>query len=108
MTPVKEFADLTALQELPPVTVQEKHSFKKDGLGQIVTVDLENPTPSLAFQVELNVYKGDSGEVVLPIFWDDNYVSLLPGEKRKIRGFFALEDLGGAEPELKIRGWNVQ
>jgi exo-1,4-beta-D-glucosaminidase len=108
LTPVKDFADLTALQGLPPVSIREKHSFKKDGLGQIVTVELENPTPNLAFQVELNVYKGDSGEVVLPIFWDDNYVSLLPGEKRKVRGFFALEDLGGAEPELKIRGWNIK
>jgi exo-1,4-beta-D-glucosaminidase len=107
LTPVKEFADLTALQELPPVTIREKHSFKKDGLGQVVTVELENPTPSLAFQVEINVYKGDSGDIVVPVFWDDNFVSLLPGEKRKIRGFFALEDLGGAEPELKIRGWNI-
>jgi len=108
LTPVKEFADLTALQGLPPVSIREKHSFKKDGLGQIVTVELENPTPNLAFQVELNIYKGDSGDVVLPIFWEDNYVSLLPGEKRKVRGFFALEDLGGAEPELKIRGWNIK
>jgi exo-1,4-beta-D-glucosaminidase len=108
LTPVKDFADLTALQGLPPVSLREKHSFKKDGMGRIVTVELENPTPNLAFQVELNVYKGDSGEVVVPIFWDDNYVSLLPGETRKIRGYFAQEDLGGSEPELKIRGWNIK
>ena len=95
MTPVKEFADLTALQGLPLVQVKEKHSFKKDGLGQVITVELENPTPNLAFQVELNVYKDGTDEVVLPIFWDDNYVTLLPGEKRKVQGFFVLEDLGG-------------
>lgn len=108
MTPVKQFADMTALQDLPPVSIREKHSFKKDGMGQVVTVELENPTPNLAFQVELNIYKGDSGEVVLPVFWEDNYVSLLPGEKRKVRGIFALEDLGGSEPELKFRGWNIK
>jgi exo-1,4-beta-D-glucosaminidase len=108
VTPVKNFADLTALQGLPAVHVQEKHSFKKDGLGRVITVELENPTPNLAFQVELNVYKSGTDEVVLPIFWDDNYVTLLPGEKRKVQGFFALDDLGGAEPELRLRGWNLK
>jgi exo-1,4-beta-D-glucosaminidase len=108
VTPVKQFADLTALQGLPAVQVKEKHSFKKDGLGQVITVELENPTPNLAFQVELNVYKDGTDEVVLPIFWDDNYVTLLPGERRKVQGFFALEDLGGMEPELKLRGWNLK
>jgi exo-1,4-beta-D-glucosaminidase len=108
VTPVKEFADLTALQGLPFVQVKEKHSFKKDGLGQIITVEIENPTPNLAFQVELNVYKNGTDEVVLPIFWDDNYVTLLPGERRKVQGFFGLEDLGGMEPELRLRGWNLK
>ena len=108
LTPVKDFADLTALQGLPPVELELKTSFKKEGAGQAVTVELANPTPHLAFQVELNVYKGDSGEVVTPIFWEDNYISLLPGEKRKVRGYYSLEDLGGAEPELKVRGWNVK
>ena len=108
VTPVKQFADLTALQGLPAVQIKEKHSIKKDGLGQVITVDVENPTPNLAFQVELNVYKAGTDEVVLPIFWDDNYVTLLPGEKRKVRGFFALDDLGGAEPELRLRGWNLK
>ena len=108
VTPVKDFADLTALQGLPAVSVKEKHSFKKDGLGRIITVELENPTPNLAFQVELNVHKAGTDDVVLPIFWDDNYVTLLPGEKRRVQGFFTLDDLGGAEPELKLRGWNLQ
>ncbi|MHB8095062.1 MAG: glycoside hydrolase family 2 protein [Candidatus Aminicenantales bacterium] len=108
VTPVKEFADLTALERLAPVRIKEKHSFKKDGAGQVVTVKLENPTENLAFQVELNVYKGKTEEVVTPIFWDDNYLTLLPGESRTIQGFFALDDLTGADPELRIRGWNLE
>ena len=108
VTPVKQFADLTALQELPKVQVKEKHSIKKDGMGQVITVELENPSPNLAFQVELIVYKDGTEEAVLPIFWDDNYITLLPGENRKVQGFFALDDLGGAEPELRLRGWNIK
>ena len=108
VTPVKDFADLTALQGLPLVQLKEKHSFKKEGAGQTVTVEIENPGPGLAFMVEVNVYKSDTGEVVLPIFWEDNFVTLLPGEKRKIQGFFVQDDLSGSEPELKIRGWNIK
>jgi exo-1,4-beta-D-glucosaminidase len=45
---------------------------------------------------------------VLPIFWEDNYFSLLPGEKRKIRGYFYKEELEGKTPILKISGWNIE
>jgi exo-1,4-beta-D-glucosaminidase len=106
VTPVKVFADLTALQDLPKILIKEKHSFKKEGAGQTVTVEIENPTPTLALMIEINVYKSDTGEVVLPVFWEDNFVTLLPGEKRKVKGFFVQDDLGGAEPEIKFRGWN--
>jgi exo-1,4-beta-D-glucosaminidase len=108
VTPVREYADLTALQSLPVVQIKEKHSFKKDGAGQTVTVDIENPTHHLAFMVELNIYKSDSGDPVLPIFWEDNYVTLLPGERRKIQGSFLQDDLSGADPTVGIRGWNVK
>jgi exo-1,4-beta-D-glucosaminidase len=108
VTPVKEFADLTSLQALPKIQIKEKHSFKKEGAGQTVTVEIENPTPTLALMVEINVYKSDTGDVVLPVFWEDNFVTLLPGEKRKVKGFFVQDDLGGAEPEIKFRGWNLK
>ena len=50
----------------------------------------------------------DTGEPVLPIYLDDNYVTLLPKETRKISGLFTTEDLLGEVPAVKIRGWNVQ
>jgi exo-1,4-beta-D-glucosaminidase len=56
----------------------------------------------------LTVQKNKDGESVLPIFWEDNYFSLLPGEKRKIRGYFYKEELEGKTPLLKISGWNIE
>jgi hypothetical protein len=44
----------------------------------------------------------------LPILWDDNYFSLLPGESREIDGVFAAEDLAGAAPVVEVGGWNIQ
>ena len=108
VTPVKEYGDLTALQKLPPVALKTKASFKKSEGEETVTVEIENPGPSLALAVELNVYEKSTGELVLPIFWEDNYITLLPGEKRKIKGTFSPDDLSGGEPELKVRGWNIK
>ncbi len=57
--------------------------------------------------VRLRLTKGKGGEDVAPIFWDDNYVSLLPGEERGLTGRYDLAGLGGKEPVLEVDGWNV-
>ena len=108
VTPAKDYADLAELNALPPVRLKANHRFTKEGGKGVVMVELENPTPHLAFMVELSLLKDKSGESVLPIFWEDNYLSLWPGEKRTLRGTFSVEDLGGEKAVLKISGWNVR
>ena len=108
VTPVKDFADLTALSGLKPVALKVKSDFSKSGPSTKVTVDLENPSSDLALMIELRVVRELSGEVVLPIYLDDNYVTLLPKEKRKIAGVFVTDELAGERPVVKVRGWNVK
>jgi exo-1,4-beta-D-glucosaminidase len=107
VTPVKDYADLKALNGLKPVTLKVKDKTTKEGPMTRVTVDLENPSADLALMVEIRVVRDTSGEMVLPIYLDDNYITLLPNETRKISGLFTTEDLGGELPVVKIRGWNV-
>ena len=71
------------------------------------TVRLHNPSKSLAFFVRLKVNKGKGGDEVLPVLWEDNYVSLLPGEKREIAARYRVADLGGKRPEVELQGWNL-
>ena len=68
---------------------------------------VENPSSSLAFMVHLRVAKGSSGEDVVPIFWDDNYVSLMPGEKRELSARFESGKNNGEGLVLIVDGWNV-
>jgi beta-mannosidase len=44
---------------------------------------------------------------VLPVYYSENYVSLLPGESRRIAIEAAVEDLDGAVPLVVVDGWNV-
>jgi exo-1,4-beta-D-glucosaminidase len=108
VTPAKDYADLTELNILPQVQLKASHRFTKEGGKDVIIVDLENPASQLAFMIELRLLKDKSGVSVLPIFWEDNYFSLLPGEKRTLRGTFSAEDLGGEKPVLKISGWSVK
>ncbi len=106
VTPAKQYADLTALASLPRAEVRAKEKFKTRGNGTELRVELENPSPTLAFMVELRIEKGESGLSALPVFLEDNYFALLPGETRVIEGFVFTEDLGGEEPKLRVSWWN--
>jgi exo-1,4-beta-D-glucosaminidase len=107
VTPVKDYADLTALAGLKPVAVKVKAKFDKGGPQTKVSVEIENPSPDLAFMIEILVVREANGEPVLPIYLDDNYITLLPKEIRKISGVFLTDDLLGETPKVKVRGWNV-
>ncbi|CAK0762280.1 exo-1,4-beta-D-glucosaminidase [Gammaproteobacteria bacterium] len=88
VTPTQKFADLSTLSHLPPATIQSEARFSDSKGGQTVEVTLQNVGSNIAFFIELAVVEEKSGHWVAPIYWDDNYLSLLPGETRVIRGWF--------------------
>jgi exo-1,4-beta-D-glucosaminidase len=71
-------------------------------------VILQNPSKSLAFFVRLKVDKGVKGEEILPVVWEDNYISLMPGEKREVTAAYRANELGAAKPVVEVSGWNVE
>lgn len=104
----KSVADHTDLNKLPPMELTTSYRFTSEGEEGIAQVRVENKTDKLAFLVHLAVTKGKGGAEVSPTYWDENYFSLLPGEKREVRAVFAQEDLAGASPFVKVDGWNVK
>jgi exo-1,4-beta-D-glucosaminidase len=85
-TPTKRHADLTALAALPATTLALDARFDDAGdedEGR-ARVSVENTGRALAFQVHLRLVERDGGREPLPVFWDDNYFALLPGEKREL------------------------
>jgi exo-1,4-beta-D-glucosaminidase len=110
-TPTASFADYTSLSQLPKVKLNVSSRSEIKGEDSITNITIENPTKSIAFFVRLKVNKGkskDKDEEILPVVWQDNYISLLPGEKREITATYRASGLGSAKPEVEIRGWNVQ
>jgi exo-1,4-beta-D-glucosaminidase len=69
-------------------------------------VTISNRSKSLAFFIRLQINMGN-GEELLPVLWDDNYISLLPGETREIRATYRRQDRGSRGAVISISGWNV-
>ncbi|MGC1372894.1 MAG: glycosyl hydrolase family 2, partial [Candidatus Sulfotelmatobacter sp.] len=108
MTPTASFADYTSLSQLPKVKLSLSERTERKGDDSITHVTIKNPSQTLAFFVRLKLDRGEHGEEILPVLWEDNYISLLPGEKREISATYRADELRGEKPSVQISGWNVE
>jgi exo-1,4-beta-D-glucosaminidase len=107
-TPTASYADYTQLSQLPKVKLGVMHQSERKGEEEMTHVTLTNPSKSLAFFVRLKITKGKGSEEILPVLWQDNYVSLLPGERRELRATYRALELGTARPVVEVSGWNAE
>jgi exo-1,4-beta-D-glucosaminidase len=106
-TPTSSFADYTALSQLPRADLRIATRTERQGEESVTHVAVENPGKALAFFVHLKVERGKGGEEIMPVIWEDNYFSLLPGEKREVTATYRTAELGSAKPDVEVSGWNV-
>lgn len=99
--------DLTALNQLPTVTLDAKVE-RHDADGKcLLSVTLHNSGSQVALMAHLQLRRQRSGERVLPVYYSDNYVSLVPGESRTISIEASEADLKGDVPLVVMDGWNI-
>ena len=97
------------LRQLAKVALQSTTTVDKnaDGTWSAVSV-IENKTSTPALMIRLNVVGSKDGQQLLPVFYSDNYFSLLPGEKKEVRMSWKDEDTRGNEGKVLITGYNVE
>jgi exo-1,4-beta-D-glucosaminidase len=101
-------ADFKALNDLPKVSLKYSVSSLKQERGRYTAIiEIENQSQVLAFSVNPKILQQKTKDLVLPVFWDDNYFSLIPGEKRSLKVEFNAEYLGDEKPVLSMDGWNI-
>jgi exo-1,4-beta-D-glucosaminidase len=107
LTPLTRYADLTALQSLPAATSEVRATVRHEGTGDIATVTLTVPPSSSAVALlqHVSIRRSAGGELMLPILWSDNDVTLWPGESLTLTARFATPE--AAAPVVEVSGWNV-
>lgn len=98
---------LAALNQMPKVALDVKAASRDENGRRLVTVTVTNPTAHIALMAHLQLRRA-SGERVLPVFYSDNYLTLLPGETRTVTIDAALEDFKGEPALVAFDGWNTE
>ncbi len=99
--------DFTALDKLPPAVLDIAATSRSEGDKTILSVELRNPTETIALLAHLQLRHKDSGQRILPVIYSDNYISLVPHEARSISIEVATRDLDQQPPLITLDGYNV-
>jgi hypothetical protein len=91
------------LQKLP--TVHLKASAKYITENKIVLTITNAPENAVAFFIRTSLVDSKTNDRILPVFYSDNYVSVLPGEEKTIE--IECLNLDKGKAAITLEGWNV-
>jgi beta-galactosidase/beta-glucuronidase len=101
-----EESDYRALSHLPAAPLSATATATRAGGEMQVHVHLQNSGTTAALTSKLTLENAADGERILPAYYSDNYVSLLPGEAADITISAPENQIHGAS-KLGLRGWNI-
>jgi hypothetical protein len=109
--------NLQELNSMKTATLKAVATRENAGSDLRIAVRLTNPGPEVALMAHLQLRRGKIASPanpldnvmsrVLPVYYSDNYISLVPGESRAITIEAAEADLKGESPLIVVDGWNV-
>jgi hypothetical protein len=101
----KDESQLKQLNSLPLVPLKGEIQCEAGPTGQRLRIRLSNRGAAPALAVKLTLRDAQTGQRILPAYYSDNYVCLLPGEVRDL----SIDGLpAAAQPEVDLDGWNVE
>jgi len=98
-------ASYRQLTRLPAATLTASATWTRGGDTTRVHVRLQNKGTAVALQNKLTLVNSD-GTRILPAYYSDNYVSLLPGDTREIEIEYPASASNG-DPRVNLRGWSL-
>jgi hypothetical protein len=87
--------------------VKGKWHLGRSDHGSFIEGRITNAGKVPAIQVRLTLRDAKTGLRILPVYYDDNYICLLPGETRDFRIEFKETD-AAKHPKITLDGWNIK
>jgi hypothetical protein len=101
------YDNYTDLANMSKLTLSGSATKSTNGTTCTITANISNNSSNIAVMTRLKVLRDLSGKRVLPAFYSDNYLSLLPNETKTVTVEFDTANLAGEQPKLMVEGWNV-
>ena len=102
-----EEGNFKAIRALPKVQVEAATRVQQAAGRWLLITDLHNASSSPALMVRVKAVREKSGDRILPALYSDNYIALMPGERRTIRTELENADTRGERPKVVVEGFNV-
>jgi exo-1,4-beta-D-glucosaminidase len=98
------WADMTALNTMPRVQLEVSAEKTVHYSDRVNIIRLHNPTSHIAFFERASISSVRDGNEILPAEYDDNYVTVYPGETVEIHGLLSVD----SDPQwVKLEGFNT-
>jgi hypothetical protein len=102
-----EEANFQQLRQMPKVPIDAMTRVAETGDGYRLTTELVNRASTPALMVRLKVVRSATGDRILPAIYSDNYVSLMPGERRTVTTDVKRADARSERPRMLVEGFNI-
>jgi beta-galactosidase/beta-glucuronidase len=100
--------DFRAVRTLPKAALHDTTMAERQGGRWVLWTEVDNTSRTPALLVRLKVVRENSGDRILPALYEDNYFTLLPGDRRRLRTELEDADARGERPRMIIEGFNVE
>ena len=100
----EKWSDMTSLNTMPPAFVEISAQQEKKGTENRIAISLHNSTGHIAFFERATISSERNGNEILPIEYDDNYITIFPGESAEIHGIVRN---GAGVRWVKLEGYNT-
>jgi len=99
--------DYEGIRDLAAAKVSARAHIKRSGTKWQITTELHNEAKTPALMVRVKAVREKSGDLIVPAICSDNYVALMPGERRTISILLEDADTRGEKPHVRIEGYNL-
>ncbi len=99
--------DMTALNSMPTPHLAVSGAYEDVNGETRAQIRLTNKSNHIAFFVRAEVTADADGPEVLPIRYDDNYITIFPNETQTIEAVLDTRLLDGHKPALRVEGYDV-
>jgi Exo-beta-D-glucosaminidase Ig-fold domain/Glycosyl hydrolases family 2/Concanavalin A-like lectin/glucanases superfamily/Glycosyl hydrolases family 2, sugar binding domain/Glycosyl hydrolases family 2, TIM barrel domain len=101
-----DYASYRRLNRLPAASLSAIAKSTREGDAIRVRIELHNTGTAASLATKLTLLNAADGSRILPAYYSDNYISLLPGEAREIEIEYPVKSANGPA-QVALRGWNL-
>ena len=99
--------DYQGIRTLPPVNISPRTRVQRRGSQWLIATELRNRSAAPALMVRVKAVRKKTGDPILPALYDDNYIALMPGERKTIHVELEDADTRGEHPRILVEGYNL-